>query len=713
MIDETEEIAVDEDGSMEAAKSAMRREVGEVEASRAARVKQILKSIEVAQKKYDEGAFQRIREDIKFTANLNGEQWGGDEDKYVANIVLKHVRDRSDALYAKNPRVRAKRAERMDFAVWDEKAETLQAAMINAQTAMEMGMPLPDEIKAMIQDITEAKGHRDMVDRVGRTLTILYHHFLDAPQPRFKKMMKAAVKRAITCSIAWVKLSFQRQYDKGADVIDQINDVTKQIAHIEALVADVGDGEIEEGHAKLEELRQTLNALQMQTDVLVHEGLVHTFPRADRVILDPRTIQISGFVGTRWLAEKFLLTPDQVKEIYGVDVGKDYTAYTGGRDGYVRTDSGKPQSNDDGHESLCCVYEYWDKPSGTMSVVAEGYPDYLREPGPPPVSVKRFFPYFPIMFNEVENPEGEIYPPSDVQLLKHQQKELNRAREALRQHRIANQPFYLSSSGQLSDEDKMTIGTREPHAIHDIDGLPPGTDPATIIAPFRAAPIDPNLYETNPVFEDAQRTVGSQEANFGSTGGATATETSIAEGGRISSLSSATDDLEEVLTEMARAGGEIMLLELAPETVQQIVGKGAVWPGMSRQDMADEVYLEIVAGSNGRPNRAQEIANLERVASVALQTPGIAPAWFARKVVEAMDEGVDLTEALLDGIPSIISMNAAAKAQAAPAGRSSPNKADARGAPEMQGDAGGDNEEAPPGMAPGGQPAYPSPVGVV
>src|SRR3546814_7663517 len=81
-----------------------------------------------------------------------------------------------------------------------------------------------------------------------------------------------------------------------------------------------------------------------------------------------------------------------------------------------------------------------------------------------------------------------------------------------------------------------------------------------------------DLYETNGIFEDILRIAGSQEANLGGAAGATATESSIAEGSRISSLESNTDDLDELLTTLARATGQLMLMELSVEKVIEIVG---------------------------------------------------------------------------------------------------------------------------------------------
>src|SRR3546814_4156931 len=90
------------------------------------------------------------------------------------------------------------------------------------------------------------------------------------------------------------------------------------------------------------------------------------------------------------------------------------------------------------------------------------------------------------------------------------------------------------------------------------------------------------------------------EANLGGAAGATATESSIAEGSRISSLESNTDDLDELLTTLARATGQLMLMELSVEKVIEIVGPGAAWPNLDREAIVSEIFLEIEAGSSGR-----------------------------------------------------------------------------------------------------------------
>ena len=62
--------------------------------------------------------------------------------------------------------------------------------------------------------------------------------------------------------------------------------------------------------------------------------------------------------------------------------------------------------------------------------------------------------------------------------------------------------------------------------------------------------------------------------------GATATETSIAENSRMSSTSDNVDDLDEWLTEITKSGGQLMLMQLSKQTIEEIVGPGAAWPDM-------------------------------------------------------------------------------------------------------------------------------------
>jgi hypothetical protein len=168
------------------------------------------------------------------------------------------------------------------------------------------------------------------------------------------------------------------------------------------------------------------------------------------------------------------------------------------------------------------------------------------------------FRIYPLVFNAIEH-EKELYPPSDVRLLRSQQIEYNRIKEALRQHRIANRPLYATPAGALEDEDlegqgQMALDNYPAHAVLQLQGLAEDQKVSDKLQAVPKVPVDPNLYESEGIFNDMERISGSAEANLGGTAGGktTATESNISEGSRLSSLESNADDLDSLLTHGAR-----------------------------------------------------------------------------------------------------------------------------------------------------------------
>ena len=70
-------------------------------------VKQIIQTIK-ADKRHHKIAFDRMRHDMQIAT------WGADKtwikENYVANIAGRHIRQKTAALYAKNPKVSARRS---------------------------------------------------------------------------------------------------------------------------------------------------------------------------------------------------------------------------------------------------------------------------------------------------------------------------------------------------------------------------------------------------------------------------------------------------------------------------------------------------------------------------------------------------------------------------------------------------------------------------
>lgn len=682
----------------DAPKSNIQREAPEAPPSKAAFLQKWAGKIKHA-KKHWEKDFTKMREDMDFVLQGADKEWS-EGDKYIANIVQQYVRQRVARLYARNPKFVCKKREHMDFELWDEKPETIQMAAQQAATGDPAAVVM---LQALQKDIEEGSLRRQQLEKICKTMELLFEDNIKEQAPNFKKQMKRLIRRVETTGIGWVKLDYQRIMQPRPDEESQINDITHRVAHIERLEGDQIDKKFDTNAAENEELAQAKKQLQSEPEIIAREGLVFSFPRSTAIIVDPEVQSFEGMQGADWMVEEFVMTTDAIKEIYKKDIGANFKTYTA-KGQESRQPDMLPGRGGDGWSapSYALVWNVFDKKTGYSFVMVDGFTDYLREPGAPPVTIETFFPYLALMFNEMEH-EKQVYPPSDVRLLRHIQKEYNRSKEALRQHRIASAPLYATGAGQFDDEDQMNLALHNPHDVLVLKGLGEGENVNNKLQQVKKYPIDPNVYQTEDTFQDLTRVVGADDAALGGTSSnVTATDSSIANDSRMSSLSSNTDDLDEFMGEMARLGGQILLMEMSVDEVKKRVGRGAVWPELTRQEIMAEIYLTIEAGSAGRPNKAAKSAALERAGNILLSIPGVNPRWLFKQLMQTVDETLDLTDAFIEGQPSIMMMNRmTATAQAAPGGGAND--------PTNQGAQGSNNQPGAPQSRGGPQAAYTAP----
>ena len=670
-------------------------------------------------KKYWEPIFNRMKADQDFAA---GYQWSKEEkdDRYTANLTLRIIAQRVAFFYAKNPKFEAFRRQRILNTVWDNEQTTLvslqqSAAAISQQVmmgAMDPAMAQQAQQQAMpiLQDAARVKQEEEQLGKIGKTLELLFRANIDAAPQDFKQMMKMTVRRASTTGVGYLKLGFERVMQKKPEIEQRIADISNRLSTLERISADIHDDQTDENGPEAEQLRLLLNDLKSQTQVVVREGLTFDYPVSTAIIPDPKTMFLREFLGADWVAQEFVLSPNDVKEIYNVDVGKSFNAYKGVDDGVTVTsrsgfvvlqDKTARTDNREGNDGRSCVvWEIWNRKDGLVYTMCDGYTDFLREPASPEVYTDRFWPWFVLTLNEVDH-ETMIFPPSDVKLIRDMQMDYNRGRQGVREHRRAARPKTVTAAGMIDQEDLEKLSNHPDNAIIELNGLQPGQKVDDLLQAFRGPPIDPNLYDVEQTFTDMMRVSGIQDANIGQAGGSpSATQSNIAEASRATAMGANIDDIDDLLTSFARAGAQILLQEVSVDTVKRIVGEGAVWPDMSRQQIADELWLQIEAGSTGRPNQAQEIANAERIFPMLMQLPGIKPEWLAKELIKRLDDKLDITTAFQSMLPSIIAMNGMASRLAqgpqAPGG-----PMDFPGAGPAQGPAGGSN--APQGPPPGAQ----------
>jgi hypothetical protein len=678
----------------------------DVPPSRAALVKQWQDRIRRAQK-YWRPRFKKMRKAQYLSTMGATEEWVK-ANRYVVPVVVRYINQIVAQLYAKNPKATATRKRRMMYKIWDGQPESFMAAIHSVQnppTDPTTGQPIVDPMTgqpaidpnalAIVQEIQQVQQYNRMVDGAGKTLEILWDYFLKAQEVKFKTQFKSALRRSKVTGVGYVKLCFQRVLEQRPEIAAQIDDVTSQISALQQMMDEVTEGDIQPDDAKMEELRLLQKQLQDQAYIVVREGPVFDFPAAHEILIDPKCRNLKTFAGARWVAHSFDLMPDEIEEIYKVDVGSSFTAYTGPKndqEGASRSDiiDDSDRRNSTGGKDQARVHEIHDRKLGQCMVICEGYPDFLREPGTPDVVLSRFWPIFSLVFNEPES-DVQIHPESDVMLLRDTQMAYNASRQGLKEHRQANKPRYFAPAGAVQEEDKVKLASFATGALLELRGLKPGQDVNNLIALGKTFPIDPQQYEVEGAFNDILRTVGSQEANIGgSSSDTTATQSSIAEESRTAAIADSVDDLDDVLSDLAHATGELMLLNMSKDMVLEIVGPGAVWPDMpsSREDISKDLYLDVMAGSSGRRNASADLAKWERAMPIVLQTPGGNPKAIWTKIAPLLDMDVD--DVFLAGAPSIAALNAAA-------GQASQPGADPSQNPNAQGPQGPQNAARPQG----------------
>src|SRR4029079_14293569 len=166
-------------------------------------------------------SFDRMRANMNF---VNGDQWETEprrarrhrrnsadrDERYVANIALRHVLQRTAELYPNNPTVKARMRPKILAKTWDGTEQALQQAMAMSQQAVMMGMPPPPEAQSVMMDAASVKQYDNLMERVGKTLELFYDYNIDEQVHSFKSMMKMTTRRAFVTAVGYVKLGFQR-----------------------------------------------------------------------------------------------------------------------------------------------------------------------------------------------------------------------------------------------------------------------------------------------------------------------------------------------------------------------------------------------------------------------------------------------------------------------------------------------------------------------
>lgn len=616
-------------------------------------VEQWLSRITAAKAKW-EPDFKRMKKNMEF---VSGIQWPGqtkmDTEKYVNNITLRMVNQKVASLYAKNPTAVATRRPRLDFTLWNGETESLVEAIGQAQQILSAGMELPPELASFFKDVEDGRMRKQLVEKIGKTLEIVYGHAIDSQKPEFKQQLKQCVRRAIICGVAYGRPIFCRESEQysGPSSIDARSGANERAGRAQEILNQIEDGTVAQDSATTGTLKSLAASLGVsQEPGRLPEKLEFDFCQANSIIPDERCRSLVDFVAARWIAQEYILPVAEVNSIFGTKI-KVGTGAEGGAKEVDQTSEGtenKPiaSKTDIFNKSLVYLFEVFDYTTKTRFFVCDGWKEFVLEPEPLFPAISGFWHHFALTFNELEvDPDSQtsIFPPSDVQTVKSPQIEWNRTREDLRDHRRANSPRYIYRKGTISPEDLELLASAAPNSAVGLASVPADMPLDKVIMAMPMMQIDPAMYETQTLEQDMMLGGGMQQANLGpAQADVTATVGTIAEQSRMNVSASNIDDLDGFLSRLAQAGGEMLLQEMSEEVVKRIAGVGAVWPGMdsSREDYLNEVYLKIEAASSGRPNKAVDIANWRDLAPLLLQA-GANPIGVVEETAKRLDDNLD------------------------------------------------------------------------
>jgi hypothetical protein len=640
--------------------------------SESAYVKALVASVKKDEAKW-EPQYKRMRKNLAFVASL---QYPGqkriDENRVVVNFVNRLVGMKVASLYARNPKAVSTRRKRRDFRLWSGKQEELMQAGLAVQNALTMGTMPPPQAWALLQDWEKGMERREFIKNIGETFEIVYQYQIDTQEPEFKTQMKQLVWRACVCGVAYVRMNLHREYENELTTSETRVNIEDRLKEAQGILEKVQKGDMQDSNPAYERLRILVESLEHESktyDGELKERLVFDFPNSTAIIPDSHCRSLKDFTGCHRLAEAFIYPIDYVNSFFGVDIKAAAGVVHYNKSGQEYSAKSNPEvTKEKVHIKL---YEIWDRDSKTSCIVCDGWDRYVRKPEPIDPCTRRFWPLFALTFNHVET-EGECdaspFPPSDVDLVRSAQIEWNRSRQELAKHRRANKPQYVVQKGALSNDDKDSIAQAESNEVIEVNSI--DADVSKIIQPLVKIPIQPELYDTSPHKEDSLVTTGTQEANLGpAQPNVTATVGTIAEQSRNTVSASNVDDLDDLLSAMAEAGGEMIFRGFDRETITKIAGDGAVWPMSNIEDFTDELYLQIQAASSGRPNKAIDSANMERLGPLIMQAAQMPPQLqksiqaIIREVVKRLDDQLDPNEFFPDPMPIMSLMQSQQTAQ--------------------------------------------------
>jgi hypothetical protein len=96
------------------------------------------------------------------------------------------------------------------------------------------------QAQAIVADFQQGMARRQQIDKIGKTLELLYAQAMREQKPvDFKTGMKMMVRRACTTGVGYVEIGFQREYGPRPGMQEKLADARARLDHLKALSNEV------------------------------------------------------------------------------------------------------------------------------------------------------------------------------------------------------------------------------------------------------------------------------------------------------------------------------------------------------------------------------------------------------------------------------------------------------------------------------------------
>lgn len=449
-------------------------------------------------------------------------------------------------------------------------------------------------------------------------------------QGRLKSTMKRVVRSAYTVGIGWFKSAMIVDTQEDPLIAREVNDTQDNIARLTELREKLEDGsdERKEKDELLAEYEAQVESLQNQIEVITRKAIAIDFVRAEHLQVSLDVAEIEDYLDANWIGVEIFIKKDDapvrlprltLEEVKGatnwyLSKPTDYTSEvtrfedTSDKDATQYATEAAKDSMVDGAGSpvsFLRAVEIWDKRDNHVKTMVDGVHRWAKEPFMPRYPSSRFYPFFKVDLFQVD---GERHPQSLTWRLHKLQDEYASTRSNARLTRRRSIPAVLFNATKLSPEEARKITSSEQGELIGIILSDPDADMNKMFAGKPLPKIEPGLFDTSQVIGDMEKISGVQEAQQTSqTVKKTATQAEIEQSGFTTRTTAQRDGLEDTLTDYATYCAEVSLQCYDREEVRQMAGELAVWPeDLPLEAVQTLMYIEIEAGSTGRPNTDQE-----------------------------------------------------------------------------------------------------------